>query len=93
MHELFEILEVIPHWQERFATLRDAAEYANALPEYYEYMHSNEGALRRLQIDNVPDTVAANRAARLMRERMMNRASRSNRYVQDELDAPHEDSE
>ena len=88
MHELFDILDCIPNWQSRFETLRDAAAYAMALPEYYDYITTDEGARRRLQFETVPDTLAANRAARLMRERMAHRPSRANPDVQDVLDTP-----
>jgi hypothetical protein len=82
-HELFDILACVPNWQTRFATLREAAEYAKALPEYYDYMTTDEGARRRLQFETVPDVVAQNRAERLMRERMSRRPSRAAPYVQD----------
>jgi hypothetical protein len=91
MHELFEILDCIPNWQRRFDTLREAAEYAKALPEYYDYMHSSEGKLRRLQFETVPDIISQNRRERQMRERMARLPSRANPSVQDELDMDGED--
>jgi|SRR5271166_1517852 len=87
-HELFDILDCIPNWQKRFDSLRAAAEHANALPEYYDYMTTDEGIRRRLQFETVPDTLAANRAARLTRERMSKMPSRANPNVQDVLDTP-----
>lgn len=87
-HELFDVLELIPNWQTRFASLRDAAEYAKALPEYYDYMTTDEGVRRRLQFETVPDMLAANRAERIVRERMSKRPSRANLGVQDVLDVP-----
>jgi hypothetical protein len=87
-HELFDILDCIPNWQQRFASLRDAALYAKALPEYYDYLTTDEGNRRRLQFETVPDTLAANRAERLMRERMSKRPSRANPDVDDVLDVP-----
>jgi hypothetical protein len=92
-HELFDILECIPNWQVRFASLREAALYANALPEYYDYMTTDEGMRRKLQFETVPDTLAANRAERLMRERMARRPSRAASDVQDELDTESPDAE
>jgi hypothetical protein len=82
-HELFEILDCIPNWKTRFDTLRQAAEYANALPEYYDYMTTDEGTRRRIQFETVPDVIAQNRAERLMRERMSKRPSRAAPLVQD----------
>lgn len=82
-HELFDCLH--PNWQKLYDTLRDAAEAANALPEYYDYMNTAEGKLRQLRL-NVPDTLAQNRAERRMRERMSNLASRSNPRQQDIMD-------
>lgn len=87
-HELFDILECVPNWQKRFASLRAAAEYAKALPEYYDYMTTDEGTRRKLQFETVPDTLAQNRAERLMRERMARRPSRANPDVDDILDIP-----
>jgi hypothetical protein len=92
-HELFDILEVVPNWQTRFNTLRAAAEYAKALPEYYDYMTTDEGSRRRLQFETVPDVLAQNRAERLMRERMSKRPSRAAPDVQDELDTEKGDDE
>jgi len=92
-HELFDILDTIPNWQTRFETLRAAAEYAKALPEYYDYMTTDEGMRRRLQFETVLDVVAQNRAERLMRERMSNRPSRAAPRVQDELDIPDKDQD
>jgi len=86
-HELFEILETIPNWQTRFDTLRQAAEYAKCLPEYYDFMTTDEGTRRKLQFETVPDIVAQNRRERLLRERMARLPSRANPLVQDELDA------
>jgi len=83
MHELFEILSTDTHWQTRYESLRQAAEAMNALPEYYDYMHSHEGKLRALRFKNVPDTVAQNRAERKLRERMQ---AISRRYVPQEQD-------
>lgn len=87
-HELFDILETIPNWQSRFATLRDAADYAKALPEYYDYMTTDAGVRRKLQFETVPDALAQNRAERLMRERMSKRPSRANPEINDVLDTP-----
>jgi hypothetical protein len=87
-HEIFELLEAInPRWQVSFNSLRDAALSHDLMPEYYDYMMSDAGKLRSLELDSVPDTVAQNKAERKMRERMMNRPSRANPSVSDELDA------
>lgn len=86
-HEIFELLESInPRWQVAFNSLRDAALAYDLMPEYYDYMMSDAGKLRSVVLD-VPDTVAQNKAERKMRERMMNRPSRANPLVSDELDA------
>jgi hypothetical protein len=85
-HELFDILDCYPNWQTRFNTLRDAADHAGALAEYYDYMLSTDGIKRRLEIESIPDTVAVNRAQRSMRERMLHRTSRANPTVSDEID-------
>jgi hypothetical protein len=88
-HELFDILDTVPHWQTRFASLREAAEYAKALPEYYDYtMNTAEGRLRQMRYDTVPDINAQNRAERIMRERMAVRPSRADPEVTDLLDTP-----
>ena len=92
-HELFDILDCLPNWQTRFNTLRDAAEYAKALPEYYDYMTTAEGSRRRLQFETIPDIVAQNKAERLMRTRMSKRPSRAAPYAQDDTVDQHEDSE
>jgi hypothetical protein len=87
-HEIFELLESInPRWQVAFDSLRSAATHYDLLPEYYDYMMSDAGKVRRRSIDSVPDTLAQNKAERKMRERMMNRPSRANPTVSDELDA------
>jgi hypothetical protein len=87
-HELFELLEAInPKWQVSFNSLRNAALAYDLMPEYYDYMMTSAGKLRASLIDAVPDTVAQNKAERKMRERMMNRPSRANPSVSDELDA------
>jgi hypothetical protein len=87
-HEIFELLESInPRWQTSFDSLRDAATHYDLLPEYYDYMMSDAGKIRRRSIDLIPNTVAQNKAERKMRERMMNRPSRANPSVSDELDA------
>jgi hypothetical protein len=77
-HELFEILDAVcPKWQERYKTLRDAAEAAKALPEFYDYMHTGEGRQRALRFQSVPDTIEANRLEAKMRHRMFKRARHS----------------
>jgi hypothetical protein len=87
-HEIFELLESInPRWQVSFHSLRDAAQAYDLMPEYYDYMLTDAGKLRSSQLDSILDTVAQNRAERKMRERMMNRPSRANPAVSDELDA------
>jgi hypothetical protein len=87
-HEIFELLESInPRWQVSFDSLRDAAMAYDLAPEYYSFLLSSEGKLRSKMLDSVPDTLAQNRAERKMRERMMNRPSRANPSVSDELDA------
>jgi hypothetical protein len=87
-HEIFELLEAInPRWQVRFNSLRDAAYQYDLMPEYYDYMLTDAGKLRSKLLDSIPDTLAQNRAERKMRERMMNRPSRANPSVSDELDA------
>jgi hypothetical protein len=74
-HELFEILDaVLPHWQTQYKTLRDAAQAAKALPEYYDYMHTADGQLRAIRFQSVPDTIEANRLEAKMRHRMFKRA-------------------
>lgn len=86
-HEIFDLLEAInPRWQVSFDSLRSAAEQYDLLPEYYAYLLSADGKLRSKLLDSIPDTVAQNRAERKMRERMMNRPSRANPSVSDELD-------
>lgn len=86
-HEIFELLEAInQRWQTSFDSLRAAASHYDLLPEYYDYMMSAEGKLRSKVLD-VPDTIAQNKAERKMRERMMNRPSRANPRVSDQLDA------
>jgi hypothetical protein len=92
-HELFDILDCVPNWQTRFETLREAAEHAKALPEYYDYMTTDEGSRRRLQFECVPDVIAQNRAERLMRERMSKRPSRAAPLVQDDTATQQEDDE
>ena len=78
-HPLFDELESFDvHWQTHFDTLRDAAEAASALPEYYDYMGTAEGRTRRIRHLNVPDTVLANRLERKMRDRMLRRSNREN---------------
>lgn len=70
-HELFYQLDAFnPHWQKVYATIRSAAEAANCLPDYYDYMQTSEGMQYRLRMQDVPDTVAQNRAERRLRERM-----------------------
>jgi hypothetical protein len=87
-HELFELLEAInPKWQVAFNSLRHAAMNYDLMPEYYDYMMTDAGKLRSIELDSIPDTVAQNKAERKMRERMMNRPSRANPLVSDELDA------
>jgi hypothetical protein len=91
-HEIFELLEAInPRWQVSFNSLRDAALSYDLMPEYYDYMMTDAGKLRSSQLDSIPDTLAQNKAERKMRERMMNRPSRANPTVSDELDAENYD--
>ena len=77
-HELFDEIESFDvHWQTNFDTLRDAAEAAGCLPEYYDYMGTAEGKVRSIRFLGVPDTVLANRLERNMRIRMLRRSNRS----------------
>lgn len=70
-HDLFWELDAFdPKWQTRYRTLREAAQAANCLPDYYAYMNTAEGLQYRIRWQDVPDTVAQNAAQRQLRERM-----------------------
>jgi hypothetical protein len=59
-HFLFEELEAFnPHWQRDYSSVRAAAEAANVMPEYYDWLTSNDGKRYKATMRDVPDTLAA----------------------------------
>lgn len=69
--EFIEELDAFdPKWKERYRTPLDAAKAAGNIALYHHWIQNGSGKARAALLAGVPDTVAANEAARELRRRM-----------------------
>lgn len=69
--EFIEELDAFdPKWRERYATPLDAARAAGNVELYQLWLSAGAGKIRERLMSGVPDTVEANRLARITYDRM-----------------------